>query len=89
LCYSSDRPATAALAGGITERIGLAIGGYDLVAFSVSRCRAARISADKRRTVFLFYDSHRLEIFAADPERIADAAKRKWPTVLAVNPGRQ
>jgi hypothetical protein len=24
-----------------------------------------------------------VEIFAADPERIADAAERKWPTVLA------
>jgi hypothetical protein len=40
--------------------------------------------------LFLFYDSHRLEIFAADPERIADAAERKWPTVLAtVSPSRQ
>ena len=40
--------------------------------------------------LFLFCDSHRLEIFAADPERIADAAERKWPTVLAtVSPGRQ
>jgi hypothetical protein len=32
--------------------------------------------------LFLFYDSHRLETFAADPERYTSAAERKWPTVL-------
>ena len=32
--------------------------------------------------LFLFYDSHRLETFAADPERFASAAERKWPNVL-------
>ena len=32
--------------------------------------------------LFLFYDSHRLKTFAADPERYTSAAERKWPAVL-------
>lgn len=31
--------------------------------------------------LFLFYDSARLQKFAADPDRVMDSADRKWPDV--------
>lgn len=131
-----------AAAGGITERIvvdrhtGLAIGGYDPVAFYTDSeprpgspdfelhyggavwrfCNFGNRAAFAERPdvympqfggydpvgvargvavagkpdlwlisegrLFLFYDSHRLDTFTADSERITGAAERKWPTVL-------
>jgi hypothetical protein len=142
LCLFAGAP-LAALAGGITERIvvdrftGLAIGGYDPVAFHTdskpmpgspdfelpyggavwrftnfgNRAAFAErpdvymprfggydpvgvahgVAVAGRPDIwlisggrlFLFYDSHRLESFAADPERIADTAERRWPAVLS------
>jgi hypothetical protein len=60
-------------------------GGYDPVGIAHGVAVAGRpdvwlISGGR---LFLFYDSHRLETFAADRERIAEAAVRKWPTVLS------
>jgi hypothetical protein len=135
-------PSLGGTAGGITERIvvdphtGLAIGGYDPVAFytdgkplpgspdlelpyggAVWRfCNIGNRAAFAERPdvympqfggydpvgvahgvavagrpdiwlisggrLFLFYDGHRLEIFTADPERITNAAERKWPALL-------
>jgi YHS domain-containing protein len=59
-------------------------GGYDPVGVARGVAVAGRpdiwlISGER---LFLFYDSHRLETFAADPERYASAAERKWPAVL-------
>jgi hypothetical protein len=142
LCLLAGAPLTG-LAGGITERIvvdrftGLAIGGYDPVAFYTDAkpmpgspdfelpyggavwrfanfgnraAFAARPDVYMPRfggydpvgvahgvavagrpdvwlisggRLFLFYDSHRLDSFAADPERIADTAERRWPAVLS------
>jgi hypothetical protein len=142
LCLLAGAP-LAALAGGMTERIvvdrftGLAIGGYDPVAFytdgkpmpgspdfelpyggavwrftNVGNREAFAERPDvymprfggydpvgvahgvavagrpdiwliSGERLFLFYDSHRLESFAADPERIADTAERRWPAVLS------
>jgi hypothetical protein len=142
LCLLAGAP-LAAVAGGITERIvvdrftGLAIGGYDPVAFYTDgkpmpgnpdfelpyggavwrftnfgnrAAFAARPDVYMPRfggydpvgvahgvavagrsdlwlisggRLFLFYDSHRLDSFAADPERIADTAERRWPAVLS------
>lgn len=60
-------------------------GGYDPVGVARGVAVAGRpdvwlISGGR---LFLFYDSRRLETFAADPERIADVAARKWPSVLS------
>jgi hypothetical protein len=60
-------------------------GGYDPIGVARGVAVAGRpdvwlISGGR---LFLFYDSHRLETFAADPERIADVAERKWPSVLS------
>jgi hypothetical protein len=142
LCLLAGAP-LAALAGGMTERIvvdrftGLAIGGYDPVAFytdakpvpgspdfelpyggavwrfanfgnraafaarpdvymprfggydpvgvahGVAVAGRADIWLINGGRLFLFYDSHRLDSFAADPERIADTAERRWPAVLS------
>ena len=142
LCLLAGAP-LAALAGGITERIvvdrftGLAIGGYDPVAFytdgkpmpgspdfelpyggavwrftnvgnraafaerpdvymprfggydpvgvahGVAVAGRPDICLISGGRLYLFYDSHRLESFAADPERIADTAERRWPAVLS------
>jgi hypothetical protein len=142
LCLLAGAP-LATLAGGMTERIvvdrftGLAIGGYDPVAFYTDAkpvpgspdfelpyggavwrftnfgnraAFAARPDVYMPRfggydpvgvahgvavagrpdiwlisggRLFLFYDSHRLDSFAADPERIADTAERRWPAVLS------
>ena len=59
-------------------------GGYDPLGVARGVAVAGRpdvwlISGER---LFLFYDSHRLERFAADPERYTSAAERKWPTVL-------
>jgi YHS domain-containing protein len=59
-------------------------GGYDPVGVARGVAVAGRpdvwlISGER---LFLFYDSHRLETFAADPERYTSAAERKWPAVL-------
>ena len=76
MCSSSDRPV-------ITERIVVewqtvpAIGGYHPVAFYADG-KPLPGSPD-----FELPYGGAVEIFAADPERIADAAERKWPTVLA------
>ena len=60
-------------------------GGYDPVGVAHGVAVAGRpdiwLISDGR--LFLFYDSHRLESFAADPERIADTAERRWPAVLS------
>jgi hypothetical protein len=142
LCLLAGAP-FAGLAGGITERIvvdrftGLAIGGYDPVAFYTDAkpipgspdfelpyggavwrfanfgnraAFAARPDVYMPRfggydpvgvahgvavagrpdiwlisggRLFLFYDSRRLDSFAADPERIADTAERRWPAVFS------
>jgi hypothetical protein len=142
LCLIAGTP-LAAPAGGITERIvvdrftGLAIGGYDPVAFytdgkpmpgspdfelsyggavwrftnlgnraafaerpdvymprfggydpvSVAHGVAVAGRPDiwliSGGQLFLFYDSHRLDSFAADPGRIADTAERTRPAVLS------
>jgi hypothetical protein len=60
-------------------------GGYDPVGVAHGVAVAGRpdiwlISGGR---LFLFYDSHRLDSFAADPERIADTAERRWPAVLS------
>ena len=59
-------------------------GGYDPVGVARGVAVAGRpdvwlISGER---LFLFYDSHRLKTFAADPERYTSAAERKWPAVL-------
>ena len=59
-------------------------GGYDPV--GVARGIAVAGNPDtwliSEGRLFLFYDSERLGIFRADPERINSAAERKWPDVL-------
>ena len=59
-------------------------GGYDPVGVARGVAVAGRpdvwLISDGR--LFLFYDSHRLETFAADPERFSSAAERKWPEIL-------
>jgi YHS domain-containing protein len=59
-------------------------GGYDPVGVARGVEVAGRpdvwLISDGR--LFLFYDSHRLETFAADPERFSSAAERKWPEIL-------
>jgi hypothetical protein len=60
-------------------------GGYDPVGIARGVAVAGRpdvwlISGGR---LFLFYDNRRLETFAADPERMADVAERKWPSVLS------
>lgn len=60
-------------------------GGYDPVGVAHGVAVAGRpdiwlISGGR---LFFFYDSHRLDSFAADPERIVDTAERRWPAVLS------
>ena len=59
-------------------------GGYDPVGVARGVAVAGKpdiwLISDGR--LLLFYDSHRLETFAADPERITRAAERKWPDIV-------
>jgi len=59
-------------------------GGYDPVGVARGVAVAGRpdvwLISDGR--LFLFYDCHRLETFAADPDRFSSAAERKWPEIL-------
>lgn len=59
-------------------------GGYDPLGVAHGIAVAGNpnvwLIADKK--LFLFYDGHRRDKFAADPDRIIDSAERKWPSVL-------
>ena len=59
-------------------------GGYDPVGIAHGVAVAGRpdIWLITGGRLFLFYDGHRLETFAADPERLTSAAERRWPTLL-------
>jgi len=59
-------------------------GGYDPIGIAHGLAVAGNpnvwLIAGER--LFLFYDRARLEKFAADAERLSEAAERKWPAVL-------
>jgi len=59
-------------------------GGYDPVGVARGVAVAGRpdVWLIRGERLFLFCDSHRLETFAADPERYTSVAERKWPAVL-------
>jgi hypothetical protein len=58
-------------------------GGYDPlgVARGVAVAGNPNVWLIDGERLFLFYDSARLMAFAADKERLADTAERKWPAV--------
>lgn len=59
-------------------------GGYDPlgIAHGVAVAGNPNVWLIAGEKLFLFYDADRRDKFAADPDRIAGSADRKWPSVL-------